>query len=149
MNLGRTFSRRVVLALCAVLGFSVLFGGVAQAAKKAPNIKGEWQGELQAEGQGSIPFALSIQKQNAKSGKFKGQASLPGINPVKLSGKINKAGEIKGSFPAELNGVPVVVSFQVTVNHEGTSGDGDFSAKTQDGTTVASGFIGMEKTHAG
>ena len=145
MSIRKLTSRRTVLALAAGIGASVLFGGAAEAAKRAPEITGQWSGVLIAEGFDPTPYSLNITDQKKKTGKFSGQASFPKQKPVNFKGKIQPNRKVKGKFNGDINGEPIVFTLKVKVSSDAQSAEGTFTGKDEDGNVVVSGTTTLEK----
>ena len=145
MRINTVFSRRAAVTLVAVLGFSLLSGAATAAAKRAPDITGQWEGVLNAEGFPPTPYTLDITDQKQKTGKFTGQATFPEQKPVNLSGKIQPNRKVKGKFNGDINGEPIVFTVKVKVSSDLQSAEGTFKGKDEDGNVVVSGTTTLEK----
>ncbi len=144
MKVGLLLSRRAALTLLTALALTVLSGGAAQAAKKAPKVKGSWSGVLLADGSIPLFFDLEITKQ-AKSGKLTGTASISGEDPVSIKGKIKTSGKLDASYDTTFNGTPVAVHVSVKADRAGESAEGTFRIVDEDGNVVLTGRIEMSK----
>lgn len=145
MRFNEKLTRRGVVTLVGVLGSSLLGGTALAAAKRAPDITGQWQGVLNAQGFEPTPYVLNIQTQNKKNGKFTGQANFVGFKPVSLAGKIQPNRKVKGSFGGDINGEPIVFTVNVKVSSDAQSAEGKFTGKDQGGNTVVTGTTTLEK----
>jgi hypothetical protein len=145
MRINHLFTRRAAVTLAAVLGLSLLSGAATAAAKRAPDVTGEWQGVLNAESFPAISYTLDITTQNKKTGKFTGQATLPEQKPVSLSGKIQPNRKVKAKFSGDLNGQPVDFSVKVKVSSDVQSAEGTFTGKDEEGNVVFSGTTTLER----
>ena len=140
MRIDRRLSRRGTLALVGVMSVSLLAGAATAAAKRAPDITGEWEGVLTAKGFEPTPYTLNITTQNKKNGKFSGQAEFDvGGGPVDLTGKIQPNRKVKASFDGDINGEPIVFTLKVKVSSDAQSAEGTFKGKDEDGNVVVSG----------
>jgi hypothetical protein len=149
MRINTRFTRRAVMTLVAVLGFSLLSGAATAAAKKAPDITGQWEGTLFAKGFKPNPYVLDITEQNKKNGKFKGQAHFVGFDDVNLSGKIQPNRKVKGKFSGDINGEPIVFTIKVKVSSDLQSAEGTFNGKDEDGNVVVTGTTTLERVQDG
>jgi hypothetical protein len=145
MKLGRLLTRRGVLALVA----SLLVGGAlvarpASAARRAPDVKGEWNGNLSSELLGEFPFTLNVAKQNKKNGKISGTGSTA-EGDFTFKGKIKPNGKLKVSFETEIDGQPITIKFDIQVTSDGNSAEGSYTATGQGGIPLDSGSVFMDK----
>lgn len=145
MRITTLFSRRAVLAIVAVLGLSLLSGKATEAARRAPDISGQWEGVLNAEGFPPTPYSIEIDSPIKKNGKFTGQANFPKQEPVNFTGKIEPNRKVKGKFSGDINGEPIVFTLKVTVARDGQSAEGTFSGKDADGNVVVTGTTTLDK----
>ncbi len=147
MRFNTMISRRGVVTLVGVLGISLVSGAATAAAKKAPNIEGQWQGTLIATGFDPTPYVLNIADQK-KNGKFTGQANFVGFDPVSFAGKIQPNRKVKGSFGGDINGEPIVFAISIKVSRDAQSADGTFKGKNNSGEVVVSGTTTLERVPA-
>jgi hypothetical protein len=145
MTINRLLTRRAVMTLVGVLGLSLLSSAAIAAAKRAPDITGQWEGTLIAEGFKPTPYVLDIATQNKKNGKFTGQATFVGFNSVNLSGKIQPNRKVKAKWSGDINGEPIVFAIKVKVSTDGQSAEGTFTGKDEDGNVVVTGTTTLNK----
>ena len=122
------------------------FGAAARAdtaARRAPNIKGEWAGTLNSELTGEIPFTLEITKQNKKTGKFSGTGEAMD-QTARVAGKIKKSGKVTSTLNVNFQGTPVTIKLNIQVTPDGSSAEGTFEASAK-GQVVATGTVTMSK----
>ena len=129
----------------SVMGLSFFSSSARAAAKRAPDITGQWEGVLKATGFPDTRYTLNISTQNKKNGKFTGQATFTGFKPVSLTGKIQPNRKMKGKFSGDINGEPIVFTVRVTLARDGQSAEGTFNGKGADGKVVVSGTTTLER----
>lgn len=148
MRINTLFTRRALMTLVTAVGLSLLSGAADAAAKRAPDITGEWNGVLTAKGFPETDYTLNIATQNKKNGKFTGEATYLVDEEevtVNLSGKIQPNRKVKAKFNGDINGQPIVFSLKVKVSSDGESAEGTFTGKDEDGNVVVSGTTTLEK----